>query len=553
MSTEKKANVGKTFGIVALLTILSKIAGLARDIIVAQAYGTGIVADAYNYAYLVTGNVLVLFGGLGGPFHSATVAILGNRKQEETAGKLMAQVLLFTFCSLSVISIIAYFAAPYLIDWQAQTYKIDTTRLPDLLKGHDLNFLRNFYKQQLQEQFNIMLPLIVISGLVGVSYGILNVYNKVLWPSLSPAIASLAIIIAVLGWTNPETALLTGLPLAVGTLAGAIGQLLAQVPGTLKTGLKYAVSFQPQPGIKEYRSMLWPAIFSTSIGQLTVYVDAFFTNSAAGQGGWTAIINANRLIQLPLGVLLTAMLVPMLPRFTEQVSARRFDDLKEELRRALRFLWFLALPLTAILAAIPAPIIRLLFQRGNFNAESTELVTAALVFLIPSIFFYVARDLITRVFYAYQDSNTPYRVAVIAIIVKAGLDYLLVCQLHMGVSGISLATTLITIMNLTLLMFFLKQKLGLLGFNQLLRPVSIMLVAATASGIACFGAYSALTYYLQSLPLAQFLRLLFSVGGASAAGLLIYLIVCLAAKLNEPLSVAQRLPFLRNLVAKEGD
>lgn len=552
MSTEKKANVGKTFGIVALLTILSKIAGLARDIIVAQAYGTGIVADAYNYAYLVTGNVLVLFGGLGGPFHSATVAILGNRKQEKTAGKLMAQVLLFTFCSLTLISIAAYFAAPYLIDWQAQTYKIDPTRLPDLLKGQDINFLRDFYKQQLQEQFNIMLPLIVISGLVGVSYGILNVYNKVLWPSLSPAIASLAIIIAVVGWTNPQTALLTGLPLAVGTLAGAIGQLLAQVPGTLKTGLKYAISLEPQPGIKEYRSMLWPAIFSTSIGQLTVYVDAFFTNSAAGQGGWTAIINANRLIQLPLGVLLTAMLVPMLPRFTEQVSERRFDDLKEELRRALRFLWFLALPLTAILAAIPAPIIRLLFQRGNFNAESTELVTAALVFLIPSIFFYVARDLMTRVFYAYQDSNTPYRVAVIAIIVKAGLDYVLVCQLNMGVSGISLATTLITIMNLALLMFFLKQKLGLLGFNQLLRPVFIMLTAATIGGAACFGAYSALTYFLQFLPLAQFLRLLLSVGGASAAGLLAYLIVCLSAKLKEPLSVAQRLPFLRNLVAKEG-
>lgn len=555
-----KANVGKTFGIVAILTVISKIVGLVRDIVVAQAYGTGIVADAYNYAYLFTGNVLVLFGGLGGPFHSATVAILGSRKKEESAGRLMTQILLFTFLSLAVISLIAYFAAPFVVDWQAESYKIDLSRLPETLKNKDLPFLRDLYKTQLLQQFNIMLPLIVISGLVGISYGILNVYNKVLWPSLSPAIASIAIIIAIAFWTDPATALVTGIPLALGTLIGAIGQLLAQVPSTLKTGLKYSFSLEPQPGLKEYRSMLWPAIFSTSIGQLTVYVDAFFTNAAAGQGGWTAIINANRLVQLPLGVLLTAMLVPMLPRFTEQVSDKRFDDLKKELRRALRFLWFLALPLTAILMAIPSPIIQMLFQRGNFNSESTLLVTSALIFLTPSIFFYVARDLMTRVFYAFQDSNTPYRVAIIAILVKAGLDYVFVCQMNMGVSGISLATTLITLMNLLLLTFFLKQKLGLLGFHKLIRPVGIMSVAAIACSIACFFSYDGIMKgladnavhlsFISSKSLAESLLLLLSVSCASLIGFIVYGIVCLACRLQEPLMVAQRIPLLRNFTSK---
>lgn len=547
---EVRANVGKTFGIVAILTVLSKVAGLIRDIIVAQAYGTGIVADAYNYAYLFTGNILVLFGGLGGPFHSSTVAILGGRKQEETAGKLITQILFFTFSSLLIVSLLAYLVAPCVIDWQAASYKIDTSRLPDVLKNESLQALRILYKTQLTQQFNIMLPLVVISGLVGVTYGILNVFNKVLWPSLSPAIASLAIVIAVLFFTDRQTALLTGIPLAVGTLAGAVGQLLAQIPGTLKTGLKYSFSFEPQPGLNEYRSMLWPAIFSTSVGQLTVFVDAFFTNAAAGQGGWTAIINSNRLVQLPLGVLLTAMLVPMLPRFTELVGKEKFDDLRKELRRALRFLWFLALPLMAILMALPAQIIQLLFERGNFNIESTFLVTSALTFLTPSIFFYVARDLVTRVFYAYKDSRTPYKVALIAIIVKAGLDYLLVYHLNMGVAGISLATTLITIMNLSLLIFFLKQKLGFLGFAKLLRPLFIMLSAAAACAIVCFYTYLSVKHGLSgseliALPQESFILRVLTISCASAAGLAVYVIICLGFKLEELSMVAKRIPLLQ--------
>src|SRR5262249_53515176 len=161
-------------------------------------------------------------------------------------------------------------------------------------------------------------------------------------------------------------------------------------PGLAKSGLKWHLPLKPQPGVSDYLAMLWPAVISTSVGQLTVYVDCFFT-SQLKEGSWTAIVNANRLIQLPLGVLLTAMLVPILPRFTEQVSAGQVDDLKAEFRRALRFLWFCALPLTALLFACPSEMIRLLFQRGHFDAGSTQLVTEALVFMVPSIFFYVAR------------------------------------------------------------------------------------------------------------------------------------------------------------------
>ncbi len=574
-------SMGKTFGLVAVLTVLSKIIGLVRDIVVAHAYGTGIVADAYNYAYLFTGNILILFGGLGGPFHSSTVAILTGRKEDKNAGSLILQISFFTFFALLAITVIAVLAAPFLASqnpfslkifdglppvfssWLQNfgDYKIVEERLAPDLKHWTPDALKELFKQQMLDQFIIMSPLIVISGLVGISYGVLNVYNRIFWPSLSPAIASVAIIVAVLAFNDPQTAVYSGIPLAIGTLIGAVGQLAAQIPDLAKCKLGGKLSLlQPQEGYSDYTAMLWPAVFSTSVGQLIVYVDAFFTG-ALGQGAWTAVLMSNRLVQLPLGVLLTAMLVPILPRFTEQVDAGRIDDLKEELRRSLRFLWFLALPLTALFLVIPEPIIRLLFEGGQFDKNSTEMVTIALVFLAPSIFFYVARDLMTRVFYAFKDSNTPFRVAVIAIFVKAILDWYFVYHIKLDVRGISLASTLITILNLSLLTAFLKRRIGLLGFSKLVKPLAVMLFA---SGLCAVSAY-AITYFTcsdqaiqtfaKTIPelseQAARIVLFFGVGLASAAGAFLYLICCIMLGLEEPGMLAKRVPVLKKLVPKK--
>ncbi len=556
---EVQPSLGKTFGVVAILTVLSKVIGLVRDIVVASAYGTGIVADAYNFAYLFTGNILILFGGLGGPFHSSTVAILTPRKDDESAGKLVLRLLFITLGGLLIVSLIAFFAAPFIADLLASQYKIVYDNLPEQLKPWTETALRELLKKQVVEQFTVMLPLIVISGLVGISYGVLNVYNKIFWPSLSPAIASVAIIAAIWGFADPATAYKTGMVLAVGTLLGAVGQLVAQVPDMLKSKLKWKLSFKQEEGESEYAAMIWPAIFSTSVGQLIVYVDAFFT-TPLGQGAWTAILMSNRLVQLPLGVLLTAMLVPILPRFTEHVNANRMEELKAELRRSLRILWFLALPLTALFLVIPEPIIRLLFQHGAFTNESTRMVTIALLYLAPSIFFYVARDLITRVFYAFKDSKTPFHVALIAIVVKAVLDWFFVYQLKLGVEAISLASTLITIINLSLLSWFLKKRIGLLGFSKLIQPLAIMFLASGLCAASAWGLSSVLTspralHWLSNLvPELAFVlkraQLIFAVGSASAIGGVVYIGTCLILGLEEPSLVAQRIPVLKKLVKK---
>lgn len=532
---EKKQSLGKTFGLVAFLTILSKVAGLIRDIVILQAFGTNWLSDAYNFAYQMTGNILILFGGLGGPFHSSTVAVLNPRKNDPDSGRLMTQLFIITVSFLAFASLLAYVFSPQLIAFLFPAGNVTVEA-------------RTALWAEVTKQFNIMLPLITISGIVGLSYGILNVYNKILWPSLSPAIASLAIIIAVFFFSDQYGIIC----LAFATLIGAIGQAVVQIPGMIKTPLKWSLSSKPHPGLKEFLLMLGPAAFSTSIGQLNTFIDSNFT-SQLQEGGWTAIVNANRLIQLPLGVLLTAMLVPILPRFTEHVTNNKIDDLKLEFSRALRILWFLGLPMMAMFIAIPGPIVSLLFERGKFTAHSTELLSLVLIFLAPSIFFYLARDLITRIFYAHQDSKTPFLVALVVMGVHYCLDWLMVVQFKMGIEGIALASTFVTIFNLTCLSFFARRKIGRFGITRLIVPTAIMLTASAACGGASWYIHGQLWATLHSGSVAQTMAALplspgilniltkaLCLGVAAGIGLLIYLIICIIFKLEEPSAVASR-------------
>jgi putative peptidoglycan lipid II flippase len=465
-SSPKGSNVESTFGLVALLTIVSKIVGFARDVIVLQIFGTTAVADAYNYALLFTGNILILFGGLGGPFHSATVAVLSKDRDKVEAGALITQVIAVTLVLLSIVAFILFWQAPHIVQWIGKDY-------PGSLAAHE-----TFISETVQ-QLRWMSPLVVIAGLIGIVYGILNVYDKIFWPSLSPLIASLAIIIGVKFFVDPTSP--AALPLSIATLIGAFGQLLVQMPDLFKCNLHWRLSIKPDHRLKEYLLMLGPACFSTLIGQLTTYVDSMFAGQMSGQGDWTAIVNANRLVQLPLGILATAMLVPMLPRFSQLAKDNNNQGIKLDYKKAFTFLIFLSMPIAALLISLPEPIVTVLFKRNNFNARSVNLVGEALWWLAPSIMCYLGRDLITRVFYAFKDSRTPFLVALIAITVKYWLDWFFVTRCHWSVGGISLATSCITVLNLSLLTFFLRRKIGKLHSITMLKPVATML----AGGIAC--------------------------------------------------------------------
>ena len=445
----------KIAGFVGIITIISKLFGLFRDLVIAKVYGTTISADAYNFAYLLTGNALILLGGLGGPFHSATVAILTKVKDNaKESGSFLIKIFISTFIVLTLITLLVL------------NFKNEIVRFIVPATGLDPAYQEKLWYLT-SMQLEIMAPLIIISGLLGILCGVANIYGGYFWPSFSPVLPSVAIIVFVLAGGDPGI----GIVLGVGTLIGAILQLLVQLPDLIKAGLYEnlkLVLVKKQKVVSDFGHFLGPALLSTTIGQITVYIDSFFC-STLQEGSWTATVLANRLIQLPLGVLLISFLVPFFPRFSELAHTKNLDGLKQSALLVIRSLWFLTLPIAVYLFLFSKPIIELVFQRGAYNERSTALTSSILIALLLSMIAYVARDTLTRVFYSLGDSRTPLIIAVFSIILKIALNNFLVGKYQ--APGIAASTSLVTFFNFVFLAFLLRAKIGSLGWKKHLRSL----------------------------------------------------------------------------------
>lgn len=233
--------------------------------------------------------------------------------------------------------------------------------------------------------------------------------------------------------------------------------------------------------IGRYRKMVGPAAIGTTIGQLTGYVDMLFGLSLQ-PGAWTAVTYSTRLFQFPMGVLNSSLQVPLFERFTHAARNDQKEELASELHRGLRFLWFVTLPVIAVLMSLVDPLVRLVFEGGKFDERSVSLVSTVLFFLVPSMFFYVGRDLLMRVFIATSDTITTSRVSILALIMNALFDWLFVFPLNMGVAGISLSSSCVTTISFSVLLLILRNRIHM-RLRRLIVPVSCMSLAAAVCGL----------------------------------------------------------------------
>ena len=459
-------------GLIAVLTIISKFAGFLRDVFVAQAYGATSVSDAYFYAYQIPSLALILLGGLGGPFYTATVAVFSKivtdvtKKPDETVKETFYQFVTITALVFGVLSVLVYIFSDTIIGL------IISQGAPELIKIASM-------------QLKIMSPMILIGGVIGIYYGVANVYREFFYTSLSPLMASITIIFALIFLPNDKY----GLILAYSTLVGAVFQLILQLPACFRVGLFYRPSFSFSSNeMRQLGEILFPAMLGTTVGQINVYIDMFFT-SGLEEGAWSAVSYGNKIFQFPVGVITTAFLVPLFPMFSSFVGQKDFSSLKEYFHKGLNSLWFLSFPVFALMAIFSYDAIKFLFERGAFDADDTFLVSQALFFLSVSIIPYVARDAVTRVFYAFGDSKTPFLIAVLSIAVKSVMNFIFVKIF--GVGGITLSTTIVTFFNMIMLGILIMPKINLeyAKFVKPLLKVSVSTFVMSVAGFMMRGAF----------------------------------------------------------------
>ena len=480
----------KIAGLIAIITIFSKIVGFGRDVVTAQAYGATLVSDAYFYAYQMPALAIILLGGLGGPFHTATIAIFSKltgditQKPQEETQKLLNNFITITAIVFTIISILMFFFSEQIITMIASGAK------PEMIK-------------LAAAHLKIMSPIMLIGGVIGIFYGIANVYQEFLYTSLSPTVLSVVVIAAILLFHHDAN----GIVLAWATLIGAVLQLALQLPVFLKSGFNYSpvISFKEKE-IFKLGEILFPAMLGTTIGQINIYVDMFFA-SRLQEGAWSAIGYANRIFQFPVGILMTAFLVPLFPMFSTFVGKKDMQSLKYYFHKGVNTLWFISFPILAYIIIFAQDGIAVLFQRGAFDHTDTIMVSEALVYLSLSIIPYIARDTLTRIFYSFDDSKTPFYVAMFSIGVKALMNFIFISVMGFGIGGITLSTTAVTLCNAVLLGICIRDKVNL-EYPKFFSPILKISAATGFMSVVCVLLNLCLTPFLSGNNIMVMVKLL---------------------------------------------
>ena len=470
--------------IVAVATALSKVAGLVRQQVIAAAFGVGAAYDAYNYAYVLPGFLLILLGGINGPFHSAMVSVLARRPREEGA-HVLAAINTIVGAGLIGVTLVLLVAADPLIT----------------LVGPGLDAERHAIAVL---ELRWMAPMALFAGLIGLGFGALNAADVFWLPSVSPLLSSVAVIggLGLLWWqlgpalALPQQAVLGGIVLAASTTLGALLQWLIQLPALAKQGLnKFQLVWDwKHSGVQEVLQVMGPATLSSGMLQINVFTDLFFASGILGAAAGLGY--ANLLVQTPLGLLSNALLVPLLPVFARLTVPADRPALIDRIRQGLMLSSASMLPLGALFVALAGPIVALVYERGAFDHQAAVIVTSLLMAYGFGMPVYLGRDVLVRVFYALGDGTTPFRLSVAGIGLNVIFDWMLVGgptpwgqqlpAFNFGAPGLVLATVGVNAITCLALLLALQSRLGGLPLRVWARDSLLLLGAAAVAGGAAW-------------------------------------------------------------------
>ena len=470
--------------VVTLGTLLSKAGGLVRQLVIAAAFGVGAAYDAYNYAYVLPGFLLILLGGINGPFHSAMVSVLSRRPREEGA-HILAALNTTVSALLLVVTVLLVLAADPLIT----------------LVGPGLS-------PQLHEiavvQLQVMAPMAFLAGLIGLGFGSLNAADEFWIPAISPLMSSLALMLGVglLWWQlggqigAPSFAMLGGLVLAAATLVGALAQWLIQLPALMRQGLaRFKLVWDwNHPGVREVWRVMGPATLSSGMLQINVFTDLFFASGIVGAAAGLGY--ANLLVQTPLGLISNALLVPLLPTFARLTAPEDQPQLLARIRQGLMLSTASMVPIGALFIALGTPIVALVYERGAFDSSAAQLVAALLMAYGLGMPAYLGRDVLVRVFYALGDGTTPFRLSLAGIGLNVIFDWVLVggptpwgnqSPFNFGASGLVLATVAINVLTCLMLLLVLKRRMPAMTLIPWGMDTTRLLLAGVLTGCIVWG------------------------------------------------------------------
>jgi putative peptidoglycan lipid II flippase len=504
---------------VAAATLVSKVFGLLRTVLLAAVFGAAPAYGAYQYATIIPSFFLILLGGINGPFHSAMVSVLA-KKDQETAAKTVESISSLVGVVMLVVCVLVVVFAPQLLFLVASGLAKQQPEVRDMAIA----------------QLRIMAPVAWFAGMIGIGFGALNAVNVYWLPSISPLLSSVTLVGAVVGlalvFGNKvnDHGTLAGLVLAGAFVAGTVLQWIAQVIAQKQAnlgGLRFRWDLK-NPAVQEVMKVMGPALFASGMLQINVYTDMQFTSYLQNPAAAVSALDyANLLVQTPLGILSNMILVPFLPVFSQLADPLKWGELKQRIRQGILITGVAMLPLGTLMMVLAKPIVSVVYERGQFDRALTELSASVLMAYAFGMFVYLCRDVLVRVFYALGDSNTPFKISMVNIGLNALFDYFL---LPFGVPGLVLATVSVNILSVFALVFFLDRKLDGLPWKSWGLALLGLTGASAVGGLASWSMLRGLVGWLGDQGMiVQMVQLAI----AGIIGLVVFVLLAMQLRLPE--------------------
>ena len=454
--------LAKAMATVAGLTGVSRVAGFIRDILTAAILGAGPIADAFIIALKLPN----LFRRVTaeGAFSVSFVPIYSEVIEKDSraeADAFAGNVFMVMLTLLSIFVIIAMWAAPWLIYAIAPGFKADPLRYGTAV-----------------ELARITFPYLVMISLTAMLGGVLNALNRFAPFAFAPVLFNVALIAALLASDLFETA---GHAMAYGVLAAGVLQLGWLLISAWRAGFRVrfrAPKFDGQ--IKRIFRKMGPGVVGAGVVQLNLFADMII-GSFAGTGAIAYLYYADRLNQLPLGMIGIAVGTALLPMLSKAVAGERKEEAADLFNRAMEYCFLLGLPASAALAVFATPIIGTLFERGAFDALATHETSVVLMAYTMGLSAHIAIKVFSTVHWAHGDTKTPVKIAIVSTIFNIILSIILVQ--FIGVAGIAISTSLAGWLQFVMHWRVMKKREGF-GFDDRFKGAFLKILTATALMVA---------------------------------------------------------------------
>ena len=499
-------NLIKAIGTIGGLTMVSRVLGFARDMIGSRVLGASHQNDAFLIAFLIPNIFRRLFGE--GAFASGFVPLFSRRLNSEggmeDATRFSNEVLAVFMPALILVTLVFEVIMPGFVWLMASEYQ-------DTPGKFELTVLLT----------RITFPYLIFISLVSLLSGVLNSLMRFAVAAFAPALLNLALIVALL--LKPEGGSETVQYMSLAVLVGGLFQFAVCWRSARKAGVRLHFFQRPRmtPSVRELVVLVLPATFAAGVYQISQFFYGFFA-SRLGEGAMAYLNYADRLNQLPLSIIGTALGTAILPSISRAIDRGRSDEAGRIQGRAFELSMLLTLPATLALAVAAGPIIGALFEGGRFTAEDARITGNVLAILVIGLPGYVLVKVLTPGFYARKDVRTPVRIAMSVLIGSVAANFALIP--FIGIYSLATVTAAGAWINFLALYVILRRR----GHFRIGGEVAGRLVRQLAAAFAMAGVLLLMQRPLAGFFLGSTLERMAGVGALVGAGVAVYFTVAWA-------------------------